>query len=169
MAGKRWEILCPLRFLDTNKRTVLVQLLFLVCPRHVLLNHDIARNESWRLINLGHLEWEGKGIAHLLSHSLHLCGTSVIYIFHKRRKKKNLKGFIEPHWLREAKLAVRIRVGRIQRAWPGTALDLPQCSAGLNSGRECSEAATTEGGGVPKVAGVDGSGVSSAVYCFKMV
>lgn len=116
---ERDTVLYPPWFLDTNKHTntVLVQLLFSV-PLACVVDHDIARNETWRLISLGHLRVGRPCTAcrTLLSYSLHHCGTSVIYIyFIKYKKNDNIEkcGTIEACMRLENGTARNMHLGRV--------------------------------------------------------
>lgn len=145
-------------------------------PMACVVDHDISRNESWRLINLGHLEWEGRALP-IFYHIRCISVVPLLFIYFIKDEKKNGKGFIEPHWLRSK--ACGMHSGR---AHPKS-LSWHYCrSASMLRGakqwpweQQSRNHGSREGGGVrslglfvPKVAGVDGSGVSSAVYCFKM-
>lgn len=148
-------------------------------PMACVVDHDISRNESWRLINLGHLEWEGRALP-IFYHIRCISVVPLLFIYFIKDAKKKLERVSSSLSDCEEKLAVCIQVGRIQRA----CLSWHCCwSASLLRGakqwpweQQSRNHGSREGGGVrslglfvPKVAGVDGSGVSSAVYCFKMV
>lgn len=64
----------------TNTNTIFVQILFLAYQWRVV-DHDISSNETWRLISLGHLEWEVEGIAHLFYHIRCIIVVPLLFIY----------------------------------------------------------------------------------------
>lgn len=117
-------------WIRTNTNTVLVQLLFFSLPLACVVDHDIARNEEvWCLISLGHLGvGRPRTACHaLLSYSLHHCGTSVIYIYFIKDKKKMITlksvALLKPVCDQRTKLlATCIQVRYVHTAQPGTAI-----------------------------------------------
>lgn len=95
MAGKKYHSLPSLvPGYEQTQTLFLYSFCFFSVPLACVVDHDIARNETWRLISLGHLRVGRPCTAchTLLSYSLHHCGTSVIYIYFIKDKKKRL------HW-----------------------------------------------------------------------
>lgn len=147
-------------------------------PMACVVDHDISRTEPWRLINLGHLEWEGRALP-IFYHIRCISVVPLLFIyFIKDAKKKNRKGFIKPHWLRSK--ACSTHSGRVHPkslAWNCCRSASMLRGAKLRSWERWSRSHYSRKGGglrslglcVPKVGGVGGSGVSSAVYYFKMV
>lgn len=116
-------------------------------PMACVVDHDISRNESWRLINLGHLEWEGRALP-IFYHIRCISVVPLLFIyFIKDAKKKNWKGFHLASVTVKKSLQYAFRSGASKEpACPGTAVDLPHCFAELNNGPESSKAATTARG-----------------------